>query len=524
MPRNILLAIASSFLGMGPVIAGVPPAVRDLEEHVRDVIDAAEPSVVAVVVSHSDRYTKIDATDRAKGRLDGYDPPSADPVSARLPPIPEAGKLDLRRPANIADNLYGSGLVVNATKRLVLTTYHLIEGATKIYVRTAAGTGSYANIHAADCRSDLAVLRLIDPVPGLTPIRFADVRTEASVRGGKPSVYRGQFVVAMGHPLATGFGDGSPSASWGILSNVRRRADGPTREDERTQPLYQYGTLLQTDARVTLGCSGGVLLNLDGEAIGLTAPLAAVAGSDSAGGFAVPFDQNYRRIIEVLIAGREVEYGFLGISIAPNAVVLGRRPGLGIGQVTPGTPADKVGLKGFGPGRFSTDGDTITAIDGIPIRDQSDLFLQLGSALAGNVVRLDLTRGDETRQVDVRLAKYDNTLPWIASKPAPNVRGLVPEYSSVLFLQLQRAGDRQALTVGLPDGVVVRDLEPGSPAATHFQPLGGDGTRWMITHVGDKPVATPSEFINAVGSGPVRLTVVDPTNPEQVHTVELPAR
>ncbi|MCZ2342070.1 MAG: trypsin-like peptidase domain-containing protein [Bacteroidales bacterium] len=515
---SVLLTAASGFAA-----ETVPPVVTQLETQIRDVIDHTEPSVVAVVVSHSEHYAQVNATERARGKLDGYAPPERNPLELLPRHAPELARLDLSNPANIADHLYGSGIVLDAANGLILTTYHLIDGATKVYVRSATGAGSYANLHAADCRSDLAVLKLIHPVPGLQPIHFADVRVDPFRSDKKPTVQRGTWVIAMGHPLAASFADGKPSASWGIISNVRRKANGPEREEQRTHPLTRYGTLLQTDARVTLGCSGGVLLNIAGEAIGLTTPVAAVAGPDLAGGLAIPFDENYRRIIAVLQEGREVDYGFLGISIDSSLIVPGSRQlGLRIGQVTPGTPADHAGLRGFGNARFSDDGDIITAIDGHPVRDQDDLFLYLGAALAGHRVRLTVSRAGVIRHVEVELAKYDNTMPWIASKPAPAIHGLRPDYISVLFLQLQRAGDAHVLRVGLPAGVLVRELVPGSPAATQFQKLGVGAHRWMVTHVNGKPVHNPAEFYEQAGTGKVRLTVIDPTEPTPTHEITLP--
>ena len=72
--------------------------------------------------------------------------------------------------------------------------------------------------------------------------------------------------------------------------------------------------LLQTDARLQLGASGGALVDLDGKLVGLTTAQAALTGVDSPGGFAIPIDANYRRIIEVLSRGEEVDYGFLGVT------------------------------------------------------------------------------------------------------------------------------------------------------------------------------------------------------------------
>ena len=104
---------------------------------------------------------------------------------------------------------------------------------------------------------------LLDPPAGLAAVK----------RGDGANLRKGQFVLCLANPYAAGFRDGSPSASWGIISNLHRRASGVTGEIERpgVKPtLHHYGTLIQTDVRLALGCSGGALLNLDGELIGLT--------------------------------------------------------------------------------------------------------------------------------------------------------------------------------------------------------------------------------------------------------------
>src|SRR5581483_2619868 len=187
-----------------------------------------------------------------------------------------------------------------------------------------------------------------------------------------------------------------PSASWGILSNIRRRPAAPLREEERTKPLHYYGTLLQTDARLNLGCSGGALVNLQGELVGLTTAAAAIQGGETPGGFAVPVSAGMRRILDVLLRGEEVEYGFLGVAFD------GRAPeghqGASLLNVIGGSPAHLEG--GLKPR------DTIVAVDGTPIRDSEDLFVQLGTRLAGSRVRLQVQRdGRELRPVEVTLAK-----------------------------------------------------------------------------------------------------------------------
>ena len=266
-------------------------------------------------------------------------------------------------------------MVIDADNGLVLTMAHVIHDATKIYVRLPGGRGSWADIHAADPRSDLAVLRLLDPPADLKAVK----------RGDGSNLRKGQFVICLANPYAAGFRDGSPSASWGIVSNLQRRASGVTGEIERpgVKPtLHHYGTLIQTDVRLALGCSGGGLFNLNGELIGLTTAQAALAGSEAPGGFAVPLDGPMKRIIDVLARGNEVEYGFLGVQFAKES-----RSGAGVTVtgVEVGSPAATAGL---------VHDDVITAINGSPISDNDDLYLQISLCLAGGEARIEAIGSD----------------------------------------------------------------------------------------------------------------------------------
>src|SRR5207253_7102267 len=125
-----------------------------------------------------------------------------------------------------------------------------------------------ATVKAADPWFDLALLKVEGA--GLKPISFGDGH----------SVKKGAFVIALGNPYAIAR-DGKPSASWGIISNLQRQAPPPrtaTRASDGRETLHHYGTLIQTDARLELGTSGGALVNLKGEMIGLTTSLAALSG------------------------------------------------------------------------------------------------------------------------------------------------------------------------------------------------------------------------------------------------------
>src|SRR5262249_40579043 len=142
-------------------------------------IQEAEPAIACILVSRSDVYEKFFGQKPPAdnpGKLGGFD------LSTYRGPVPqpqrpfgrqgrmngpqrtpedEARRYDLADRGNVPE-AYGSGVVVDAAKRLILTNYHVIHDATKIYVRLPGERGSYADIHAADPRSDLAVLRLID--------------------------------------------------------------------------------------------------------------------------------------------------------------------------------------------------------------------------------------------------------------------------------------------------------------------------------------------------------------------------
>ena len=311
------------------LILGIPASAQDrprladvlaLEEVMQEAIRKAEPSIACILVTRSD----------------------------------EPHQVQLANP-DVVPESYGSGVVIDE-KGLILTNRHVVTGATKIFVRLPGNKASYAEIHADDPRSDLAVIRLLDarvlPVPA---IKLGD--------GG--NVRKGQLVLALANPFAAGFRDGSPSASWGIISNIRRRAPGGNREDERDRTLHHYGTLLQTDARLNLGCSGGALIDLKGELIGLTTSLAAIAGGETPGGFAVPMDAGMRRIIEVLRRGEEVEYGFLGVVFQRGPEDGRGRGGVLIKSVLPGSPAQHAGLR---------DGDTLLRVNGVEVNDADDLF------------------------------------------------------------------------------------------------------------------------------------------------------
>lgn len=452
------------------------PEVQALQDLVQKALARAEPSIACILVSRSDSYTRWHAAPSAEqpGRLGRFVvPPPSNPLS-------EEDRLkkahDLSNPETIPE-AYGSGVVVDVTG-LVLTMNHVVRGATKVFVRLPGGQGSWADIHAADPRSDLAVLRLLDPPRNLKPLPLGDGN----------GLRKGQFVLCLANPFAAGFRDGSPSASWGIISNLRRRAPLPAHLDERQRArlsIHQFGTLIQTDVRLNVGCSGGALLNLRGELIALTTSLAGISGGETPGGYAIPLDTGMRKIIDVLREGREVEYGFLGVR--PQAE--GGR-GVLLGGVIAGSPAQLAGLR---------QGDLIVSIDGQPVQEVSDLFRLVGTHLAGSTVGMEVMRGSGKMPQTflVKLAKFYAPGPVIASnRPAP-LAGLRVDDTSVL-------AQRDTPVNWIPQGVAIREVVRDSPA---------DRARLqvdkVITQVNDQLIRTPTDFYRAMekAEGPIHLTV-----------------
>jgi serine protease Do len=456
-----------------------PPEIQALQKAVEEAVAAAEPAVACVLVSRSEDYRKYEKppspdTPGKLGRFDG------DALLRALPDNRKAERqallaLHLAHADHVPES-FGCGVVLDKAG-LVLTNAHVVRNATKVYVRLPGGKGSYADVHAADARSDLAVLRLLDPPADLKPLKRGD--------GGK--LRRGQFVLQVTNPYSPGFRDATTS-SWDMVAGLRHRMGNPAEKDPSRQTLHQYGTLLQLGQRITPACSGSAVLNLRGELVGLTTALAAVTGAETPTSLAVPLDAGFNRIIDVLLRGEEVEYGFLGVLLQRENRVGRSVPIEGVAE---GTPAKRAGLM---------DGDQILSINGFPVHENADLYLVVGSHLAGSTVKVEVTRFGTERTVNVTLAKYYVPGPVIAANRPPPRAGLRVDYGSI---HSQR-GDR------VVDGVIIREVIPNSPAdKAHLQP------DKIITHVNKRPVATPAEFYAAMekAGDRVEITLVDSQEP-----------
>jgi S1-C subfamily serine protease len=443
------------------------------------IIQHTEKSVACLLISRSDAYRHYFGEEPGvdiPGKLGSFVPDRklAFPSSFAELSHEDGSRYDLANPNYIPES-FGSGVVIESQGKLILTSYHVVHDATKIYVRLAEGKGSYADIFAADPRSDLALLRVLNKtvLSCLTPLKI----------GKAESVQKGDLVVLVSKPFSVGFHDGSTGCSWGIISKVRRRIQPRSLEDAHTR-LQTHGTLLQVNARLSLDCSGGALLNLHGDLVGLTTERATLVGTDVSGELAIPMDPGTRRILGSLCQGFEAEYGFLGV--VPGQSNSGT--GIVLVRVTPGSPAYTAGIRA---------GDVLESINGIPVYQDEDLFLQIGSLLPGCETELKI-RGRQG-PVRVRLAKLYVAGSGIVSRKPPAVRGIRVDYTSVLYLQTLR-------TVSIPPGIYVREVVPGSRAQVVDLRLNE-----IITHVNGQEVNSPAAFYREAAKSaptePLKLTL-----------------
>jgi S1-C subfamily serine protease len=451
-------------------------AAAAMEEAMVTAIALAEPSVVAIARVRRNDNQPLEFAVNGFNRFTN--------TEQAAPGTPE-----------FIPNEYGTGVIVGAEGQ-ILTAHHVLREDCDYWVTTSdRKIHRVTRILGADPRSDLAVLQI--DATGLKPIKFGDAT----------KLRKGQIVIALGNPYAIAR-DGDVSASWGIVAN-RMRKDGPVpvagAQSSKTA-LHQYGNLIQTDAKLNLGTSGGALVTLNGEMVGLTVALAAAAGYEQSAGFAIPVDEAFLRAVKTLKEGSEVEYGFLGVGV--NSIALMERQngkhGVQVTRVVPGTPARRAGL---------IEQDVITHVNGEEIFDQDQFMLAVGSLPAEASAILRVERDDRPLVVVVEeLAKYYVDGRKIVTRQRPAWRGIRVDHvtASEHFPTWSQQGQID------PQGsVLVTEVAQQSPAWKE-----GLRPNMMISHVAGNRVTTPRQFLDQVSGqdGPVklRLSVQGDERPERV--------
>ncbi len=297
----------------------------------------------------------------------------------------------------------GSGFVLDLDGHIV-TNAHVVRNAEQIIVTFSDGTVLEAEITGIDDYSDLAVIK-VDPAKAqLLPVELGDSNT----------IQVGQRVIAIGNPFGL---DGSMTV--GIISAMGRALDSARLLDP-AYDRYSNPSIIQVDASVNPGNSGGPLLDSYGRVIGINTAIRTENGAFQGVAFAVPIN-TMKRVVPQLIQKGSVEYSYLGItspdteggfSVAALADELGFvvRNGVLIDEVVPGSPAERAGLRGGTEYKrvrgveIPTDSDIIVAINGVMVRDIDDLVAYLvENTSPGDTVVLTIVRAGQTLDLDVVL-------------------------------------------------------------------------------------------------------------------------
>ena len=267
----------------------------------------------------------------------------------------------------------GSGVLFRSDGH-VLTNFHVIDGADSVKVVVDNGRELSARVVGSDPETDVAVLK----VDG-GPFPVASLGTAAEL-------HVGQSAIAIGSPLGL---VGGPSVTVGVVSALHRRLD-----TRRGPPLLD---MIQTDAPISPGSSGGALLDADGSVIGLTTAVATTEGAQGLG-FATPIDVARSTADQLISTGKVVHVwmGIQGTDVDPTtARELGIDGGAIVSGVVKGSPAEQAGLVAR---------DVIVGVDGHPVSTMGALVVALRTRQPGDTVGLDIRRGSDRKRFAVRLA------------------------------------------------------------------------------------------------------------------------
>ncbi len=312
----------------------------------------------------------------------------------------------------------GSGVIINADKGYVVTNNHVIDSADKITVKLEDGREFKAKLVGADPMSDVALIQLENP-KNLTEIKIAD----------SDKLRVGDFTVAIGNPFGLG-----QTVTSGIVSALGR-STGNTDEG--------YESYIQTDAAVNRGNSGGPLINLNGELIGINTAIISPSGGNAGIAFAIPSNMA-NNLVQQIIEFGEVKRGLLGIkggelnADLAKAFDVEAQQGAFISEVMADSAASKAGLKA---------GDVITALNGQKIRSFAELRAKVATTGAGKEIELTYLRDGKENNVKVTLQSDDQS--------KTSAKSLLPSLNGAEFANYDAKGVK---------GVEITNVEKGSIA------------------------------------------------------------
>lgn len=382
-----------------------------------------------------------------KSRNQQFPFPFEDPFFRRFFGVPP----QQLRPRQVPISGLGSGFILDE-KGHVLTNDHVVKGMEKIHVILPNRESFEATVLGSDSKTDIAVLQIKGSFPKDLPV---------AQLGDSDQLKAGHLVLAFGAPFGL-----THTVTHGIISATGRSNVG----------IADFEDFIQTDAPINPGNSGGPLVNMRGEVIGINTAIATRIGQSAGVGFAIPINMA-KEILPTLLQGKKVVRGMLGIGVQDITPPLQRQfnlpntKGALVSQVTPGSPADKAGIK---------TGDVIVKFGGKSIEDSRQLREMVASTAPGTRKEVNLNRNGKQIKVTADLGELrpEAAAPQNLNRPTGGplkkfgieAKTLTPELQSQLNLFIKK-------------GIVITDVDELSPAG-----LAGLRPGDVITEVDRKSV------------------------------------
>jgi serine protease Do len=378
----------------------------------------------------------------------------------------------------------GSGVIVDA-KGYIITNNHVVEGATRIKVTLPGGDEYAAKVVGTDAISDIAVIK----ISGKKDFPFAKI-------GNSKSMKVGDWVIAIGSPFGL-----DQTVTAGIISTTGRTFD----RDEGPSAYSYFNDYLQTDAAINRGNSGGPLVNMNAEVVGINSFISTSSGSSAGVGFAVP-SHLFTRVYNQILQSGKVSRGYVGVTMnslpmtPAMASFFGVKQGYGVlitqlsdekGNPSEAGPAGKAGLKPE---------DVIVAFDGKKIAGNRDFLRAVADTPPGRKVKLSVVRHGQEKEFELVVAERtlekqeDTKYSFDEKEEKPKTE---------IGLEIDNVPARVARQLDISGGAYVLTVKPGSLADDAGLTGGSEGLNVIVSANG-KPINTASElrdFVKSLKSG-----------------------
>lgn len=360
----------------------------------------------------------------------------------------------------------GSGIILS-DDGYILTNYHLIEYAeqNKVTVKLSNGEDYAGIVSGVDAKQDLAIIKI--NAKGLAAATLAD----------SDAIHVGDWAIAIGNPYGFVFRDAQPTMTVGVVSALNRTLPGVVGQHR------EFRNLIQTDASINLGNSGGPLVNIKGEVMGVNVAIVSTTGGNQGIGFAIPSNQ-CKNVLAHFVEGKQDSYSWLGIEAQSLNDDLRKYfkvfldYGVVVMNVIRNSPAYNAGIR---------EGDILVSFSEQKIANLDTLLEKVEKTRVGDEIFIEFIRQGEQQMVVVTMDER------------PQEVDAFKNIQSLLWCGLRPADITQALTglYNLPhvNGVVITDVLPGSNAEKAGL-IEGD----VILKVNDSPIKTVNDFYASVGT------------------------